>query len=308
MSFRSMISCPSTVRVIVMERSAIQRNSRSRPPYIACSFFIELAFGFERALCGIRIEVSPDISFFGVVGDNGNEEVANVKHTFNDFEAIRIIKFGVGILSYDAPESSVAENIVTGNHKSNDGVVESAVEVGEIGTGDNVFISENFFVVKPNDTPEVFRFFNGDDGSVFVALNSVVPSHITHLVFRRKISGGRDESSAFEKCFRVGVVKHYRGCGNFFAGFGAVGLRFLRNCVIITHVNIPFYSFPSFHTVESFFGKEILTQAKKWGKDEEPPVRLGGFSFILVCCCVCYWKKRKSYQKPRRRRRISRME
>ena len=178
------------------------------PAVYRLQFFIELAFGFERALCEIRIEVSPDIRFFGVVGDNGDEEVANVKHTFNDFETIRIIKFGVGILSYDAPESCVAENIVTGNHKSNDGIVESAVEVGEIGTGDNVFISENLVVVKPNDTPEVFRFVNCYDGSVFVALNSVVPSHIAHLVFWRKISDWGNESGAFEKRFCVGVVKH----------------------------------------------------------------------------------------------------
>ena len=83
-------------------------------------FFIELAFEFERAFCRIRIEVSPSISFFRIVGDNGNKEVGNVKHTFNDFESSRIGKFDVWVLSNDAPEGSVAENVVAGNHESND--------------------------------------------------------------------------------------------------------------------------------------------------------------------------------------------
>ena len=108
------------------------------------------AFGFKGTLCRIGIEVSPDVSFFGVVGDNGNEEVANVEHAFSDFKPSRISKFGVGVLSNYTPESSVAENIVTGNHESNDGVVESPVEVREISTGDDAFISKDFVVVKAN--------------------------------------------------------------------------------------------------------------------------------------------------------------
>ena len=41
-----------------------------------------------------------------------------MKHTFNDFESSRIGKFGVGVLSNDAPKGSVAENVVADNNKS----------------------------------------------------------------------------------------------------------------------------------------------------------------------------------------------
>ena len=137
MSFRSMISCPLT---------------------------IEFAFGFEGTLCGIGIEISPDISFFRIVGNNGNEEVANVKHTFSNFESSR-------------------------------------VEGREISTGDDMFIGENSIVIESNDAPEVFRFIDGDDGSIFIALNSVVPSHITHLVFGRIKSIGRNERGILNEFF-----------------------------------------------------------------------------------------------------------
>ena len=75
----------------------------------------------------------------------------------------------LAILSNDVPENSIDENIVSGNHESNNSVVKSPVERREIITGDYVIISKYSVIVEPNDATEFFGFFNSDNRSVFVA-------------------------------------------------------------------------------------------------------------------------------------------